>query len=254
MEEDTAVRATSFGAIAEDYDRYRPGPPPAAADWLLPGGASLVADVCAGTGGLTRILDGRVQTVVAVELDRRMLAVLAGRVPEAAAVCANGEILPFRPASLDAVLISSAWHWLDPAIAAAEIGRVLRPGGVLGVVWSGPDRSVAWIADLLGPSRWTSPAPPVPPVSGRSRRSLVLPATAPFHDPERQLIEWSLPRTRQELVGLAGTYSRVITQGPAERLEIARRAAQVIDGDPAFAGTDAVEVPMASVCWRAVRR
>ena len=65
------------------------------------------------------------------------------------------------------IFLGKVKKWNDPAIAAAEIGRVLRPGGVLGVVWSGPDRSVAWIADLLGPSRWTSPAPPVPPASGR---------------------------------------------------------------------------------------
>ena len=34
-----AERSMSFGAIAGDYDRLRPGPPPAAVDWLLPASA-----------------------------------------------------------------------------------------------------------------------------------------------------------------------------------------------------------------------
>jgi hypothetical protein len=28
------VRSRSFGAVADDYDRYRPGPPAAAVDWV----------------------------------------------------------------------------------------------------------------------------------------------------------------------------------------------------------------------------
>ena len=84
-------RATSFGTIAADYDRYRPPPPLAVADWLLPKGAQRVADVCAGTGGFSRVLAGRVQEVIAVDLDTRMVA-LAG--PQVLRLCGRGEALP----------------------------------------------------------------------------------------------------------------------------------------------------------------
>ena len=40
QDEVTALRSTSFGAIANDYDRFRPGPPEAAVDWLVPAGAT----------------------------------------------------------------------------------------------------------------------------------------------------------------------------------------------------------------------
>src|SRR6202046_2575946 len=94
----------SFGAIAEDYDRLRPGPPEAAVDWLVPAGCQVAGDLGAGTGLLTRALarkgpqvvavgpDPRVWTgararkvpqFVAVELDPRMAAVLRARCAEA---------------------------------------------------------------------------------------------------------------------------------------------------------------------------
>ncbi|HEY5017660.1 MAG TPA: rRNA adenine N-6-methyltransferase family protein, partial [Streptosporangiaceae bacterium] len=71
----------SFGAIADDYDRLRPGPPAAALDWLLPEHCEVAVDVGAGTGLLTRALAGRVPRVVAVEPDQRMRAVLQARSP-----------------------------------------------------------------------------------------------------------------------------------------------------------------------------
>ena len=49
----TTSRATSFGAWADEYDRWRPGYPDDAVDWLLPPHARQVAEVGAGTGKLT---------------------------------------------------------------------------------------------------------------------------------------------------------------------------------------------------------
>ena len=60
------------------------------------------------------------------------------------------EQLPIRSETLDAAMVSSAWHWMDPDRTVAEVGRVLRPGGVLGVIWNGADRSIDWVAELLG--------------------------------------------------------------------------------------------------------
>lgn len=46
-------RARVFGTFADDYDKWRPGYPAEAVDWLLPPQATAVADVGAGTGKLT---------------------------------------------------------------------------------------------------------------------------------------------------------------------------------------------------------
>ena len=233
-------RATSFGTIAADYDRYRPPPPPGIVDWLLPEAAQRVADVCAGTGGFSRVLATRVEAVVAVDLDVRMVG-LAG--PGILRVCGRGEALPIAAGNLDAVLVSSAWHWLDEAAAVAEASRVLRPGGVLGVVRNGPARQLDWVADLLGRGGAN------PDAARRYRRQLHIPDGAPFSQPEIHTIEWSLPRTRLELVGLAGTYSRFITLPPDEQHKANRRLAQAVQSQPPV-----VELPMMTRGWKAVRR
>ena len=71
-------------------------------------------DVAAGTGHLARHLLGGANRVVAVDIDRRMLATLGERLPGVPRVAARGEELPFVSGAAGAVVISSAWHWLDP--------------------------------------------------------------------------------------------------------------------------------------------
>jgi SAM-dependent methyltransferase len=139
----------SFGAIADDYDRFRPGPPLEAARWVLGHRPGRVLDLGAGTGGLTRQLCALTPTVFAAEPDARMRAVLVDRTEGVHALGARGEALPFADGSLDAVVVSSAWHWMDPAVAVPEVARVLRPGGVFGLLWNGPDRRVEWVSELL---------------------------------------------------------------------------------------------------------
>src|SRR5690242_1397635 len=134
-----AARAGSFGSVAGHYERYRPGPSPAAVEWLLPAGASTVVDLGAGTGALARLLVDRAEQVFAVEPDDRMRAVLTKAVPGVRVLAGRGESIPLPDGCADAVLASSSWHWMDPVPTLQEVGRVLAPGGVLGAVWSGPD-------------------------------------------------------------------------------------------------------------------
>src|ERR1700690_3472885 len=129
-------RAMSFGSIAVDYDRLRPGPPPDAVDWLLPAGSQTVVDLGAGTGLLSRALAGKAAHVIAVEPDARMRAVLEARSPGVRALAGKGEAIPLPDASADGVFVSSAWHWMDPDLAVPEIGRVLRDGGRFGLIWT----------------------------------------------------------------------------------------------------------------------
>ena len=146
--ETKAARASSFGGAASHYERYRPGPPLQAVDWVLPEAVPVgtVVDLGAGTGALTRLLVGRADEVVAVEPDDRMRAVLAEAVPGARAVAGRGEAIPLPDASVDAVLASSSWHWMDTVPTLEEVARVLVPGGTLAVMWSGPDPDAGLVA------------------------------------------------------------------------------------------------------------
>ena len=134
-----AARASSFGDAATHYERFRPGPPEAAVEWVLPGHVRRIVDLGAGTGGLTRRLVGRADEVVAVEPDDRMREVLRQAVPDARALAGRASPSRSRTGVPTPCFASSSWHWMELVPTLLEVGRVLVPGGVLGVMWSGPD-------------------------------------------------------------------------------------------------------------------
>jgi len=144
------ARALSFGRLAEEYELWRPGYPPDAVDWLVPPGATRVADVGAGTGKLTGSLLDRGLAVDALEPDPGMLAVLRRVHPDAVPHLASAEALPLPERSVDAVLVADAWHWFAHAAAVDEVRRVLRPGGWLGLVWNTPAPVEQWEFELAG--------------------------------------------------------------------------------------------------------
>ncbi len=190
-----SVRARSFGSIAVDYDRSRPGPPEEAVEWALDGVGGLVVELGAGTGGLTTQLAARSEAVIAVEPDPRMHAVLAAHATRASVLTGRAEELPLSSGSADAVLGASMWHWVDPERGPAEVARVLRPGGVFGLVWTGADRSVGWVADL-----WAVVGSGLSDEERRRRRhEVVLAPGAPFAEPETQLVSGRLSVSGDEL-------------------------------------------------------
>jgi len=250
--DDRAVRAKSFGAIAEDYDRFRPGPPAAAVDWILPRQCDSVVDIGAGTGALTRLLVDRARHVTAVEPDARMAEVLAARVPAATVLSGSAEELPLADGECDAVVGSSMWHWVDQERASMEAARVLRPGGVLGLLWSGPNRSEGWLADVFTGSLPEALKPKADEYR-RRRLRVTLPPDAPFGEPEKHLVRWTITVTPDELIGLAGTYSAFIILPEAERAQHRDELAEIVRTHPEVVGRDELEIPMRCFCWRAVR-
>ena len=61
---------------------------------------------------------------------------------------AQAERLPLADGSVDAVTAAQAWHWFDQPAAAAEFLRVVRPGGVIGLLWNVRDDRVGWMAAM----------------------------------------------------------------------------------------------------------
>ncbi len=250
-----AERSTSFGAIASDYDRLRPGPPPAALDWLLPARHDVVVDLAAGTGLVSRALLARARHVIAVEPDDRMRAVLAARSPDVEVLAGRGEAIPLPDASADAVLISSAWHWLDADLAVPEIARVLRDGGRLGVIWTGRDPSTPW----LRAGEWFSTENQDQRAGngadgasrGFDRHQVRLPEPGSFENIETQTFRFGRAMTMPDLVEWLTTYSRVITA--SEDVKATGRARATAALAEQFPGASEIEVPMRSRCWRADR-
>ena len=234
----------SFGTIAADYNRFRPAPPDQAIDWLLPGSCLVAVDLAAGTGLVSRVLRRHVARVVAIEPDERMAAVLSACSPGVHATRGIGEALPLADASADAVLISSAWHWLDPVRAIPELSRVLRPGGRLGLLATGIDRGTGWLREA---DPFWQPADGAPTDVQRAE----YPETELFDAVATTSLAFTQTMTPDDFIGMMSTYSRLITASEEERTaHLGYIRTQI---ERLFPHAVTVDVPMRTRCWRAER-
>ncbi len=152
------VAARGFGSASDAYERGRPSYPPEVvsclAGELAVAPASIVVEVAAGTGKLTRLLTPTGARVVAVEPVAAMREVLVEQVPGVPVLAGVAEALPLAGASVEAVVVAQAFHWFEVGPALAEAARVLRSGGGLAMVWNDRDVSVPWVAELSALIEW----------------------------------------------------------------------------------------------------
>ena len=147
--DDRDHRAASFDRAAAVYQATRPSYPDEAVRWSVPPDARDVLDLAAGTGKLTARLVALGWHVIAVEPSDAMRAELSAALPSVEARHGTAEHMDLADASVDAVTIAQAWHWVDPPAASAEIARVLRPRGQVAAIWNVRDEATDWVA------RWT---------------------------------------------------------------------------------------------------
>jgi demethylmenaquinone methyltransferase/2-methoxy-6-polyprenyl-1,4-benzoquinol methylase len=117
-----------------------------------PGG--LILDVAAGTGSISRELEARGYRVVALDLSPSMLGEHGGRWR----VLARGDQLPFRSESFDGVTFGYLLRYVDdPGACLEELARVVRPGGMVGMVEFGLPRG-PWLFLWTIYTGWLLPA------------------------------------------------------------------------------------------------
>jgi ubiquinone/menaquinone biosynthesis C-methylase UbiE len=130
-----------FDAVAEAYDRERPGYPDELIDvaYSIAGltRGSRVLEVGSGTGKLTEALVERGLLVDAVDPGANMIAFARKRVHDSDAVefrLGRFEEVPLPEEVFEAVFSATAFHWIAPEVGWAKAARCLRPGGTLALI------------------------------------------------------------------------------------------------------------------------
>lgn len=269
-EDATDRRARSFGGVAASYHGARTTYSPAAVDWALAdtgAGPARVLDLAAGTGLLTAALRTHRPRpeIRAVEPDAGMRAEYvrhAGGVPIGPG---TAEAIPAPDggpdAGFDAVVVGTAFHWFDQSRALPEIARVLRDGGVLAALWTGPDDEVDWVGayrrasgDAVSPDGATSNEP------GRGEDGHRIGPHPLFGDFETSVFGHTEVRTLDSVVAAVSTYSRVITATPDRRAAAVRATERLLRDRLAAVGPadpgrpDTIAIPVAVTVVRGRRR
>jgi SAM-dependent methyltransferase len=214
----------TFGRVAAAYDRTRPGYPVAAIDRAVSElrleRGSIVLDLAAGTGTLTRLLRSRFDRVIPVEPDDDMRGYIGTD-----ALAGSAEAIPLGAGAVDAVFVGEAFHWFEATRALAEIARVLAPGGGLAVV--GNEWGEKREPGLLPPPFkedldriWARFHPP--DVKFPDWRGSV--ADSAFEPLEDASFEWTVRMSGRDLVDLMLTASTPASIDDDERREVAARA------------------------------
>lgn len=133
----------SFQVAATAYDRFmgRFSRPLSVefADWLGAESGWSALDVGCGPGALTSVLAARLgaASVVAVDPSEPFVAAIRERLPDVTVVQASAEALPFADETFDLTVAQLVVHFMtDPSAGVAELRRVTRPGGTVGLnVW-----------------------------------------------------------------------------------------------------------------------
>lgn len=231
-------RALSFGAVAEAYERFRPGYPADLFDMVMSYAAQPVRralEVGAGTGKATRLFAGRGVAVTATDPDEAMLAELGKHVPpNVEPVRAAFEELRPGP-GYDLVFAAAALHWTDPVGRWQRMAALLRPGGVF-ASFGGPlelaDPAVEELArrarqPFLADDGIPSPDG-TPPAESMQWPGTELRQTPWFTDVRQCSIERRLTMSAADYVGHLSTVSAYLELPPAVREQVYERIERAI--------------------------
>ena len=145
---------SNYESTAKDYDKGRLDYPLDSVQKFLTAleykPSDKVCDLGAGTGKLTSAMLEIAPDVdiVAVEPSPEMGRIFAEKFSSIPLLQSSAEAIPLPDASVDIVVVGTAFHWFANKQALAEIARILKPNGRLGLIWNILDRQVSLVREL----------------------------------------------------------------------------------------------------------
>lgn len=137
---------TRFSDRVSDYSRYRPSYPSDAMEYIFNlqsmGPGVTVADVGSGTGLFTELLLDSGASVIAVEPNKAMRSESDKRLKQRANYSSCGgsaESSGLKDNSVNMVTAAQAFHWFDLSETKIEFKRILKPEGVIVLIWNRRD-------------------------------------------------------------------------------------------------------------------
>jgi len=236
--------AEGYSRGADTYARGRPDFPPAALAWLreelgLRAG-TVAVELGAGTGKFTRLLVESGASIAAVEPVAAMRERLARDLPFVTALQGQAQHVPLPNSCADAVICAQSFHWFASAESLAEIHRVLKPGGLLGLVWNVRDQSVPWVAAL---TRIMEPHEGDAPRYDHGEWRAVFPAKGFGELRERTFPHAHVGPPEQVIVDRVASVSFIAALDEATRARILDEVRALIVATPALAGARTIAFP-----------
>ncbi|MFI6265590.1 class I SAM-dependent methyltransferase [Micromonospora sp. NPDC051006] len=231
-------RALSFGAVAEAYERFRPGYPVALLDRVMAYAGHPVRtalEIGAGTGKATRLFAQPGITVTATDPDPAMLAELRKHVP-ANVKTARAAFEDLRPGeSYGLIYAAAALHWTSPEGRWSRMAALLEPAGVF-ASFGGPirlaDPAVEEVvrtarAPFLESDEVPSPDG-TPPEHEMQWPGTELEQSEWFVDVQQLVIERRLVMSASDYVGHLSTISAYLELPAPEQEQVFSRIEQVL--------------------------
>jgi len=132
-----------FSSRVDNYVKFRPDYPLGVNEILKSAcgltSSAVIADVGSGTGIFSKSLLAQGFTVIGVEPNREMREAgeqMLDAVKKFKSLSGRAEATTLPANSVDAITSAQAVHWFDREKTHLEFERILKPGGVLIVIWN----------------------------------------------------------------------------------------------------------------------
>ncbi|HET7235156.1 MAG TPA: class I SAM-dependent methyltransferase [Actinomycetota bacterium] len=247
--------AHGYARAVEHYRRGRPSYPDDAVQYMVRelgiGDGRDVLELGAGTGRFTELIALSGARVTATEPVTAMRDVLERSCPTVTVLDGTAEAIPLADASADVVVAAQSFHWFDGERALAEIHRVLREEGKLGLIWNVRDESSDWSERLTAIfDRLAGDAP-------RYRRGTWREAFERTHlfGPLHHRVAYHVHHvTRTAFMDRVLSVSFVASASEQEREQVIADVNELLDTDPELAGRREFVMPYRTDVFWSVRR